>query len=518
MPSSKARNLADLLGGGGAGVPSFSGTGAIDVPAGTTAERPSNPNTGYVRYNTTIDQLEQYTETFGWQGISAPPSITGTTPSALDSTASTQNLSVEGSNFDSGATVTLKTSSGQTIVPTTSTRVSSSQINITLTGATAVDADTPEPLDVIVTNGSGLATTYAGGVGIDDSPEWVTAANSTLATLLEDQSTSGITVSATDPETGGSIVYEVSTGSTLPNGLSLDLSGEISGTINEGTSGYSQSGVQHSFSIDAVGSDGDRTPRTFNILRKWRDGSTSALAIAHPDDAAALGLGNGDYYISDFAGQTLLLPCEMNKSNGLNFVRLDHTTFKNVLGVPSFDCSVGVTWAGWSNYNGREYLRSYPNSNDYEVWNNFSLGNFAFRYIGGEVTWASMSGTTVGSGHPDNQQYDNYRDNDTDYNSLGYNGQGGGNKSWWRFGVGGVFQLAWTELGPDGEMRDTYSTVTIGNKTGNFPSGISRVTGAMNYIDMGSKRTAPIRFSTFSESGAPPAERIAWSPYQIYVS
>ncbi len=38
----------------------FTGTGSIEVPSGTTAQRPSTPANGMVRYNTTIPQLEGY--------------------------------------------------------------------------------------------------------------------------------------------------------------------------------------------------------------------------------------------------------------------------------------------------------------------------------------------------------------------------------------------------------------------------------------------------------------------------
>jgi hypothetical protein len=35
-------------------------TGYFDLPSGTTAQRPSSPNAGYIRYNTTLSQLELY--------------------------------------------------------------------------------------------------------------------------------------------------------------------------------------------------------------------------------------------------------------------------------------------------------------------------------------------------------------------------------------------------------------------------------------------------------------------------
>ena len=38
----------------------LSSTGALSVPSGTTAQRPSSPVNGMLRYNTTIPQLEIY--------------------------------------------------------------------------------------------------------------------------------------------------------------------------------------------------------------------------------------------------------------------------------------------------------------------------------------------------------------------------------------------------------------------------------------------------------------------------
>ena len=38
----------------------LSSTGALSVPSGTTAQRPSSPTVGMLRYNTTIPQLEIY--------------------------------------------------------------------------------------------------------------------------------------------------------------------------------------------------------------------------------------------------------------------------------------------------------------------------------------------------------------------------------------------------------------------------------------------------------------------------
>ncbi len=38
----------------------MSGTGTIDIPVGTTAQRPGSPNNGMIRYNTTLTRYEGY--------------------------------------------------------------------------------------------------------------------------------------------------------------------------------------------------------------------------------------------------------------------------------------------------------------------------------------------------------------------------------------------------------------------------------------------------------------------------
>jgi len=52
----------------GAGVTKFSGTKAVRLPAGTTAVRPTNPQTGTTRYNTSNQNTEIYNGT-SWQDI-----------------------------------------------------------------------------------------------------------------------------------------------------------------------------------------------------------------------------------------------------------------------------------------------------------------------------------------------------------------------------------------------------------------------------------------------------------------
>ena len=293
---SKARDLANLFSGG---VPAFSGTEAIDVPSGTTAQRPSNANTGYVRFNTTLDQLEQFTDDSGWQGISAPPSITSTDVNNVEVSDTTQTIVITGQNFDTAATASLVDGNGVTLTPTTSVRNSSSQITITLTGGDRLDENTPEPLDVKVINGSGLTAVLEDSIAVDDPPTWSTASGS-LGTVFEDDAMSTIQLSATDPE-GGAVSFAVSSGA-LPTGVSLSSGGAITGTPNVSDT-YNASGVTHNFSVNASDPDSNVTNRSFSILRKWNDGSTSALAAPSSDALYQLGLSSGIYYIDRGTGK-----------------------------------------------------------------------------------------------------------------------------------------------------------------------------------------------------------------------
>ena len=191
------------------------GTEAARMPQGTTAER-ANAQVGDIRYNSTLDTLEQY-KTTGWEGISSPPVITSVSPDNINESDTTQTLVVTGSAFDTQATAVLLTASNITRAPTTSVRNSATQITMTYSGGDTLTTD-EGPYSIQVTNGTGLTATLSGAVTLDDAPNWSTAAGS-LGTVFEDEAITTITVAATDPESG-TISYSVTSGA-LPTGLSL---------------------------------------------------------------------------------------------------------------------------------------------------------------------------------------------------------------------------------------------------------------------------------------------------------
>ncbi len=288
-------------------------TGYFDVPAGTTAQRPASPATGMIRFNTTIGKLEQYDGT-DWVAIDAPPVVTGVSPSTELGSDDPQVIVINGSSFSSIVTVKLIGDNLTEYTPTTVTRNSSAQITITFVGNDRITG-TNDPYDIKVTNSSGLSTTLENALNINDAPTWVTTSGS-LGTVIEDVTMSNITLSATDPESVG-LTYTIASGA-LPSGVSLSSGGIISGTPNVNDS-YNSSGVTHNFTVGA--SDGAQTiNRSFSILRKWLDGTSSTLAAPSASFIKSLTgtTSDGKYWIKAPSGTNTAFQtyCIMSRDGG----------------------------------------------------------------------------------------------------------------------------------------------------------------------------------------------------------
>jgi hypothetical protein len=265
MPNSKARDLASLLSGSGTGTiaPALvsdqdnTSTGYFDLPSGTTAERPSNPTTGYIRHNTTFD-LAEYYDGNQWKSIDSPPQVTSVSPTSAPQ--GNQEVTINGSNFQSGLNVKF--------IGADNTEYSSPAV--TFVSASQATAETPanglpannEPYKVKVINANGLggesgAILDAGGV-----PAWTTPSGS-LGNLYDiERGHKTFTVVANDPD-GQTVTYSL-VGDSLPNGMSLNTStGVISGTADA-----VGSDVTTSFTIRAETPNGDFADRSFSIARK----------------------------------------------------------------------------------------------------------------------------------------------------------------------------------------------------------------------------------------------------------
>lgn len=115
--ASKSRTLAEFLAG-------QSSTDSIDIPVGTTAQRPASPTSGNMRYNTTTNSLEIYNGS-SWEGTGGATGASGE-KIIYENEKQIDNSYTIGTNFNAmtagpvvladGASITIPTGSKWTIV------------------------------------------------------------------------------------------------------------------------------------------------------------------------------------------------------------------------------------------------------------------------------------------------------------------------------------------------------------------------------------------------------------------
>lgn len=260
---SKARELSKLL----------SGTlkvGALQAPAGTTAQRPSG-QVGQIRYNSETGKNETY-DSGGWSAIATPPLITTVSPSTYNGEAGTQ-FTINGSLFDIGANVKFIDNAGVEYTAATVTRVNGGQLLATTSQDFTV---AQEPLKVKVLNPSGLAYILEAAIDCGGVPTWTTSAG-TLATVNYNASaTLSAQLQAGDPDVGATIQYLLASGS-LPSGASLNTSsGLISGTV----SNPGNNTVTSNFTINAQDNAGNTTQRAFSIIVRDQNRDSNTIFYA----------------------------------------------------------------------------------------------------------------------------------------------------------------------------------------------------------------------------------------------
>jgi hypothetical protein len=177
-----------------------------------------------------------------WGAIVTGVRVSGITYSGDDLATSPnggQTVTLNGSGFVSTPTVFVD----GTIAPSVSF-VSSSQITF------VTPAKSAGTYHVYVVNPDGSTAIFVNGISYSGVPTWTTAAGS-LGTFSE---TFSIQLTATGD---APITYTLTTGSSLPAGVTLSSSGLISGTV-----GTEQT---FSFSVDAIDAQNQETPRSFSV-------------------------------------------------------------------------------------------------------------------------------------------------------------------------------------------------------------------------------------------------------------
>jgi hypothetical protein len=198
--------------------------------------------------------------------ITAGPFINSVSPTSLPNVNST--TTVGGGNFASGITATFIGSDAQSY-PAKSVVVGSPQSIIVTRPDVFPTSANPYTLKLSnpgVTDPTGSAANIlSNGLTAGSAPVWTTASG-TIATFTKNIPFS-TTVVATDPD-GGSIVYSITPGYSLPSGLSLGSStGIISGTPTVST------GV--TFFLRATDSGGNYVDRSFTLADSGPTWTTS---------------------------------------------------------------------------------------------------------------------------------------------------------------------------------------------------------------------------------------------------
>jgi len=272
-------------------------TGALDIPAGTTAQRPSSPSSGYIRMNTTLNKMEMYNGS-DWVGVGGSElrlyAVTPTTAAVANT-----SLSLTGEGFVNGATVHfVSAATGASTVAASVSFVSANKLTVT-TPTLAVDG---EPWSIKVTNPDGTIAAMESILDAGGTPTWSTAAGQVGATTMQTAAFSS-SVSASDPD-GTAIVYSES-GTDVLTGSG---SGKLGFTLNSSTGAIA--GTMPSLSSDTTfnftlgASDGTNlTTRNFNIVGQ---AATATVNYIYGGVVSCVynGTGHGSA-ASAYAGQTV---------------------------------------------------------------------------------------------------------------------------------------------------------------------------------------------------------------------
>lgn len=244
------------------------GNAAITIPSDTTANRPGDVGSiysataavaGMLRFNTTTANMEYYDGT-GWQAIAAPPFLSSISPTSWASTGDT--ITLTGSFFGTGATVSFISKTGAVYNAASSTYVSGSSYTGTIPSGMSSDKD--DPYDVKITNSSGLAYTLAACLSRSSAITFNTASGS-IGTIRDSGrgSYSLSSVTATAAESDLTLTYSITSGS-LPSGMSLSSGGTISGTPSQ-----VGSNTTSTFTVTATGTDASNSSNTQTASRSF---------------------------------------------------------------------------------------------------------------------------------------------------------------------------------------------------------------------------------------------------------
>jgi hypothetical protein len=174
----------------------------------------------------------------------------------------THTFTITGTNFVSGTTATLVKAGGVALAFDTVTVNSLTQITATIAKSTLVGG-ADEPYDVRVTTSDGTVT-LENQINVDQQPVFTTSAGSLGS--YQEQTAGAFFINATDPESAGSVTFELQSG-TLPPGLSITNLDAEGGTCKISGTGTTDilTDTTYNFVIRAVDNASNTSSRAFSI-------------------------------------------------------------------------------------------------------------------------------------------------------------------------------------------------------------------------------------------------------------
>ena len=167
--------------------PRTSATGSIQIPTGTTAERDVSPQAGYLRFNTSLNQFEGYTSSWGAIGGGGGGGEVNQNAFSIVSVAGQSDILAETTtdtlNFAAGSNITLTTNAGTdtiTIAATFSQDFTWGSLTGTPTTVAGYGITDAQPLlisgsNIRTVNGNSLLG--SGDISLTASTDWASITN-----------------------------------------------------------------------------------------------------------------------------------------------------------------------------------------------------------------------------------------------------------------------------------------------------------------------------------------------------
>jgi hypothetical protein len=449
--------------------PSLSGTEGVTLPAGTTAERPSSPDSGVFRFNTTTDVMEYY-DGDAWQTLGNAPGVTSISPTT--ETDANADITITGSNFKTGATVQFIGDDG-TVYNSPSVTVNSTTTITATTPSSALTVDN-EPYDIKVNNPGNFSGTLVNALDAGSTPAFGVASGS-LGTVVEGTAASGFTqITATDAD-GQSVSITLKSGSSLPSGVSMSTSGVFSGTTpTTGSSVTTTFTVQATDGVNTAEREYTLTVRPYLYAQLSGSGTWSVPSGIDTAEVLIVAGGSSGSRSSNVSGG----------GGGAGGI-----VYKSSYTFTSTDKSSGIAYAVGAGGDG------------------VGISPYAYDggYNSGEDTTFAISGGTItakggggGGGYGGNTPYTSGGFS-TSYYAAEAGGSGGGG-AWNNLNGAasnqGTFS-GWTSYGNSG---GTFNTAGSGNYNGSGGGGAGAAgTGAT--VTLGGSGGVGVQFSNFSSYG-----------------